>query len=80
MFLGLFGSGLGRPRSKLGKWLDKRGVSQQWLAETSGVSRSTISTLCTDDDYEPSSKTIKKVIKALKILDADITASFFFND
>jgi predicted transcriptional regulator len=69
-----------KKRSKLGKWLDKRGISQQWLAKTSGVGRTTISDLCKGDhDHTPNMTTIKKIMKALKQIDSSVNSGDFFD-
>ena len=69
-----------KKRSKLGKWLDKRGVSQQWLVKTSGVGRTTVSDLCKGDhDHTPNMATIKKIMKALKQIDSKVNPSDFFD-
>lgn len=72
--------GLGKKRSKLGKWLDDRGISQQWLSKTSKVSRSTISEMCKGDpDHEPRCDSIKKVMKALRKVDPEVKADDVFD-
>lgn len=74
-----FGTGLGRERSKFGKWLDKRGITQTWVAENSGVNRKTVGKIASDPDYEPNSKTIKKLLKALRIIDPNVKAEDFWS-
>lgn len=64
--------GLGKKRSKFGKWLDKHGISQTELAKRSGVSRPTITRLSIDDDNQPTMKTAQKIIKALRKLDKGV--------
>jgi putative transcriptional regulator len=71
--------GLGKKRSKLGKWLDRRGISQQELEKMSGVSRGTISRLCSDDKNSPTLKTAKKIINALKKLDKSVGYDDFWS-
>lgn len=72
--------GLGKNRSKLGKWLDKRGISQTWLAKTSGVNRNTINSLTSgDNEREPNTRTIKKIVKALKEIDPNVKSNDFFD-
>jgi putative transcriptional regulator len=58
--------GLGKKRSKFGKYLDKHSITQQEIARESGVSKSTISRLCEPEEHEPSLKSARKIIKALK--------------
>ena len=57
--------GKGR-RSKIARFLDKNGVTQQELAEKSGVSKSTISRICQGDAFAPTMKNAQKIVRALK--------------
>lgn len=69
-----------KSRSKLGKWLDDRGITQEWLMKRAGVGRNTISDLASaDSDRQPSSRTIKKIMNVIKEIDPDATADEFFN-
>ncbi|KZE65616.1 XRE family transcriptional regulator [Fictibacillus phosphorivorans] len=71
--------GLGKNRSKLGKWLDNRGISQQWLVKKSGLGRNTISDLTTgDNEREPNAKTMKKILSALRELDPKVKSDDFW--
>nr|WP_028982821.1 helix-turn-helix transcriptional regulator [Sporolactobacillus terrae] len=58
--------GLGKSRTKFGKWLDKKGISQNDVAKGSKVGRSTISRMAGDRDYSPKYSTFVKVKKWLK--------------
>jgi len=72
--------GLGKKRSKLGKWLDNRGISQSWLANKAGVSRNTINDLAAGDiDRAPTTRTISKIVKALKEIDPSAKPDDFFD-
>ncbi|KEK21741.1 helix-turn-helix domain-containing protein [Bacillus gaemokensis] len=55
-----------KPRSKLGKFLDRNDIKQINLAQYSGVSEGTISKLCRADTFYPSLRNGQKIIKALK--------------
>ena len=68
-----------KTRSKIGKFLDKRGISQEWLVKHSGVSRNTISRLCSDKDYDPTISTVRKLMRALRKIDRSVTIDDFFN-
>lgn len=46
----------------------KTKITQQELAERSGVSKSTISRVCQGDKFSPTMKNAQKIIKALKKL------------
>lgn len=71
--------GLGKKRTAFGKWLDKRGIKQQWLVEKSGVSRSTISQLASEEEREPTMKNARKIIKALRDLDPNVKSDDFWD-
>ncbi|WP_042461328.1 helix-turn-helix domain-containing protein [Neobacillus dielmonensis] len=70
--------GLGRDRSKLGRYIDQHGISQKEL-EKSGVSRATISRLCSDDTHQPTISTARKIIHFLQKYDSTIDYRDFFN-
>lgn len=59
--------GLGKRRTKLGKYCDRYGITQTWLSDKSKVNYSTIAELCDGNkDVQPQEKTIKKIISALR--------------
>jgi predicted transcriptional regulator len=72
---GLFG---GKPRSKLGRWLDDRGISQEWLITKSKVSRTTISELAAGK-RQPTLDTVKKIMKAIRDVDPNARPDDFFD-
>jgi predicted transcriptional regulator len=74
--LGLF---FGKPRSKLGKFLDSRGISQEWLASKTDISRNTISKITSDKSYSPRLTTIKKIMKAIREVDPGAKPEDFFD-
>ena len=58
--------GLGKKRSKFGEFLDKHNLTQQEVADKSGVSKATISRLCQPHHKDgPTMKNAKKIIKAV---------------
>jgi transcriptional regulator with XRE-family HTH domain len=69
--------GLGKPRSKFGKKLDKEKISQLDLEKEAKLSRGTISKLCNDDSYRPKHDTELKVKKALQNLGVNKPERFF---
>lgn len=71
--------GLGKKRSKLGKWLDQRGISQVWLARESKVSRERVGQLCSDDDDLPTMRTAKKILGALRTVDPSVRQDDFWS-
>ncbi|PLR79694.1 transcriptional regulator [Bacillus canaveralius] len=59
-------NGLGKRRSKLGKFLNLHSISQQEIVKRTGLSKSTISRLCQPEEFEPNMKSAKKIIKVLQ--------------
>lgn len=71
--------GLGKKRSKLGKWIDRNGLSQEDLIKASKVSRNTISKLCSDSDYMPTGATMKKILRAIRKIDPNAKSTDFWD-
>lgn len=71
--------GVGKPKSKLGKFISKNGYTVQDLSKASKVNRNTVGKLCSDSDYLPSGATIKKIMKAIKEIDPKKKAGDFFD-
>lgn len=75
----MFGLFEGKPRTKIGKWLDTRGISQEWLVRKTKISRTTISKIASDKDYSPTLATIKKIMKAIREVDPSAKPDDFFD-
>ncbi|MED4587640.1 helix-turn-helix domain-containing protein [Priestia flexa] len=72
--------GLGKKRSKLGKFIDKYGISQEWVAKKSGLGRNTIGRLVGGDpQHAPTATTIKKIMKAIREIKPDAKVDDFFD-
>ncbi|MGN8234444.1 helix-turn-helix domain-containing protein [Priestia flexa] len=71
--------GLGKQRTKLGKWLDQRGITQAWLMKETGLNKNTISELTSDKDRSPTLKTMQKIIKALRKVDSSVNSNNFWD-
>ncbi|PLS04012.1 helix-turn-helix transcriptional regulator [Neobacillus cucumis] len=71
--------GLGKTRSKFGKWVDREGLTQSEIAENSKVGRTTISNICSDPDYSPRIETWTKIQRALKNMGYNVNRDDFFN-
>ncbi|MBY0201365.1 MULTISPECIES: helix-turn-helix domain-containing protein [Priestia] len=72
-------SGTNRKRSKLGRFLEKKGYKQSELSKTANLNRNTVAKIYNDSSYIPSGTTIKKVMKALKKFDPSLKAEDFFD-
>ncbi|CAH0257616.1 hypothetical protein SRABI96_03339 [Peribacillus sp. Bi96] len=75
----MFRFGKGKARSKVGKFIDKHGYSQEEFVSASGISRNTISRVCSDPKYVPSAGVLKKIMKAIRSIDADAKSDDYFN-
>jgi transcriptional regulator with XRE-family HTH domain len=71
--------GLGKPRSKFGKWLDSKGIDQKEVAERANVSEMTITRLCNNKKHSPRIATWVKVQRALKSMGYDVDRDKFFD-
>ncbi|MHA6481296.1 helix-turn-helix domain-containing protein [Paenibacillus sp. strain BS8-2] len=71
--------GIGKRRSRLGKWLDQNSLKQEDLVKESKVSRNTISKACSEEDFIPSAAVMKKIIGALRTIDPDVKGSKFWD-
>jgi predicted transcriptional regulator len=71
--------GFGKPRSKLGKWLDKRSIEQKDLEKSAKVSHKTISKACNEKDYVPSPGVMKKILKAIREIDPNAKMNDFWD-
>lgn len=71
--------GIGKPRTKLGKWLDARGIKQSWLEVRTGCNKNTITSVCNNAEYMPNLKTMQSIIKALREVDPSVRAEQFWD-
>ncbi|WP_407936256.1 helix-turn-helix domain-containing protein [Litchfieldia alkalitelluris] len=69
--------GLGKKRSKFGKWLDREGLTQSEVAKKAKISNQTISRYCSGED-EPKISTWVKIHRALKSMGYDKDYTDFF--
>lgn len=70
---------LGKPRTKLGLWLDKRGIKQEWLIKHTKLGRNTITWACGDHEYMPTSRTMQKILDAIRTVDPTAKVSDFWD-
>ena len=65
-------------RSRFGKWIDRKGVTQEWLVKETGLSRNAVSDLCDGTVENPRSATRSIIIKALRQIDPNVSATEFW--
>ncbi|RUT48582.1 transcriptional regulator [Paenibacillus anaericanus] len=71
--------GLGKRRTKLGKYLDRQGISQEWIIKNTGISRDGISDLCDEEKgVKPRVGTKQKIISSLRKHGYDVRAGDFW--
>ncbi|MEG7928029.1 helix-turn-helix domain-containing protein [Bacillus cereus] len=70
--------GLGKKRTKFGRFLDSNEIAQIELERTSKLSTATISKLCNDKKYRPKFSTITQIVRGLKKLGKNIDESDFW--
>lgn len=75
----MFGLWGGKPRSRFGKWLDDKGITQEWVVKKTKISRNTISKIASDKEYSPNLATIKKIMKIVKEVDPNANSNDFFD-
>lgn len=71
--------GLGKPRTKFGKWLDNHGIKQEWVVKKTGLTKVTVSELATKKDRIPTGRTIKKIMAAIRTIDPNAKAEDFWD-
>jgi hypothetical protein len=72
--------GLGKKRSKFGKFVDREELLQIDIEEESKLSRGTISKLCNDPHHIPKHSTAIRVIKALNRMGKNVEIRDFWKD
>ncbi|MEK5415083.1 XRE family transcriptional regulator [Paenibacillus sp. FSL L8-0708] len=76
----MFGFGLGKRRTRLGKFLDNAGIDQEWLTNKTKLNRDTISGLCDGGlSINPRVATKQKVISALRKYGYNVKADDFWD-
>ena len=71
--------GLGKPRSRLGSWLDSNGIKQEKFREMTGLNRDTISTAANDDKWIPRRNTAKRIMNAVNTIEDGRTTRDFWD-
>jgi transcriptional regulator with XRE-family HTH domain len=66
-------------KSKLGKYLTKKGYTQTEIVKVTNIARRTVSRIYNDSNYIPSGSTIKKLMSILKKIDPKNKIEDFFN-
>lgn len=71
--------GLGKRRSKFGKFLDKKGIRQNEVAKKAKISTASMTRLCNEEDYVPKISTWVKIERALKSMGHEVRRDNFFD-
>lgn len=71
--------GLGKRRSRFGRWADRKGLTQQELTKICGINKSTMSEICSNDDHNPQIATKTKIVSALRKNRYDVEMADFWD-
>ncbi|MGJ9384424.1 helix-turn-helix domain-containing protein [Salipaludibacillus sp. CF4.18] len=71
--------GLGKRRSAFGELLDAKGITQREFAKKSKIHEDTLTRMCNEDKYEPSSKVYRKAQRGLDKLGLNEDITDYFN-
>jgi len=71
--------GLGKKRSKFGRFIDANGVSQEDVRKASGLNKDTLSRICNEDDVKTRGITRKALVDAVrKLTGKDVKSGDFW--
>lgn len=70
--------GLGKPRTKAGRYLDRHKLTQEKVRAAADIDRMTMADLCSKEDYNPHMKTRIKFVGALRRLGHDVSMDEFW--
>lgn len=70
--------GLGKRRTKLGKYLDAHKIKQNDIIRLTGLNRELMKHLCSTGEHKPQNETKRRVIGALKVLGHDVSECDFW--
>jgi hypothetical protein len=71
--------GIGKRRSKFGRWIDSKGITQEEIRKRTKLGNGTLTSLCNDANYVPRISTWVKVQRALKSMGYDVDRDKFFD-
>lgn len=69
---------IGKPRSRLGEWLDSQGKTQRWLARKAKISEDTATRVCSDEGYIPGTSTKRKILEVTREIKPEIRHDDFW--
>lgn len=70
--------GLGKPRTKLGRFLDRNELEQGEIANKCGMNRVSFGRLCNDKTIEPHETTKIKIVGVLRRMGFDVSMNDFW--
>lgn len=70
--------GLGKSRSKLGKFLDKNNIKQNEIIKLTGFTRTQMQRLCSSEDWNHQRDTKRRIVGALVKLGYEVSESDFW--
>lgn len=70
--------GLGKPRTILGRFLDQNRLTQESVRQWADISREIMAEICGNANYNPHSKTMIKIVGALRRMGHDVSIEDFW--
>jgi putative transcriptional regulator len=70
--------GLGKPRTRIGKFLDQNKITQEKIRGAAGIDRTIMAEICGNADYNPQMKTMIKIVSALRKMEYDVEMRDFW--
>lgn len=74
----MFGVYEGKPRTKLGSWINRNKISQEFLIKKVPLNKNSVSKLCNDPSYEPREDTQLKIVSCLRKHGYNVSVSDFW--
>jgi predicted transcriptional regulator len=71
--------GLGKKRSKLGKFIDKHSITTVEFSKETGVNRKTLGKACNEEDFILSPQVMKKILKSVRRIEDKAKMSDFWD-
>jgi hypothetical protein len=67
-------------KTKLGLWLELKGLEEDWLLQKTGLPLSITKRVLYDQSFKPSGSLIRKIYSVVKNKDSTVKLSDFWND
>ena len=72
--------GLGKPRSRLGRWVDRNLGSQKELQDLCGIDKNTSTSVCSTNGHKPNQSTRARIIMGLRNAGFNVDEEDFWDE